>query len=650
MRDETTSSETSHPVRPNQVQPVSESPVADLQQEPSAALFDALYRAVQDAVLITGTSGKLVYMNPSAEVLTGYDRKQHSELHFQTLFPERSAAERSQTMLIRCDGHPCPVQLRQSSLNLQAQTLTLFSIRPVTDITETPLHEAHSVQLLLKHLMDHLPDNIYFKDIQSRFIMVNRAFCSHIGIEAAQVVGKTDADLFTKTHADQARNDEEQIISTGLPLVDIEEKETWADGHCTWVSTTKMPLKSPDGTVVGTFGISRDITAKKTMEQERAARKKAEKTTEAKTIFLANMSHEMRTPLSAIVGVGDLLVDTLLDAEQKDYVGTIESSSEALLDIVNSVLDLSKIEAGKLNLEAVPFNVRELIRKTMDVIKQPACSLKNTLYSEINESMPDLVRGDPVRLRQVLLNLLSNANKFTSGGSITLRVSAEQPDLQHVRLFFEVTDTGIGMEPEQIPRLFQPYEQADRSTTRNYGGTGLGLAICNKLVEQMGGQLSITSQKGIGTQIQFAILLECCANDTVIEKNAAEDQNRQHVLSRILLVEDNRVNREVIRRILKKLGYDADLAANGEEAVQAAQNQAYDLILMDVQMPVMDGLEATRIIKREHEKKNSCKPLIVGLSAHALKEHHEQAAEAGMDDYLTKPVRIRDLKQLFSRI
>ncbi|QBG48548.1 response regulator [Verrucomicrobia bacterium S94] len=636
MGEHSTTAVTSHP---------------DLQHKPPDDLFDTLYKTVMDAVLISRIDDRLVYINPAAEILTGYRCGMQPELKLQTLFPEKPVIGMSRTTIVRRDGASCSVQLNLSELSLQDETLTLLFIRPVADETVpfASLSEPHSMQLLLKHLMDHLPDNVYFKDLHSRFIMVNRAFCNHIGIDADHIIGKTDADLFTKTHADQARKDEQQIIYSGLPLVNIEEKETWADGHCTWVSTTKMPVKNTDGTVIGTFGISRDITAEKNMEKERKARKRAEKITEAKTLFLANMSHEMRTPLSAIVGIGDLLIDTPLNDEQKDYVRTIESSSEALLDIVNSVLDLSKIEAGKLDMESIPFHVRKLVHKTLDVIKPPALSMHNVLCPELDDAVPETVRGDPVRLRQVLLNLLSNANKFTNGGTIKLRMSAEHPDLQHVRLLFEVTDTGIGMKPEQIPRLFQPYEQADRSTTRNYGGTGLGLAICNKLVEQMGGQLRITSQKGLGTQIQFSILLESCTDDPEDEVKTHVNPGSPHILNRILLVEDNRVNREVIRRILDKLGYHADIATNGEEAVEAAQNRTYDLILMDVQMPVMDGLEATRIIKHKNEDRKTCSPLIVGLSAHALKEHHEQAAAAGMDDYLTKPIRIRDLQQLFSR-
>ncbi|MBW7885257.1 MAG: response regulator, partial [Caldilineaceae bacterium] len=660
-----------------------------------------------------------------------------------------------------------------------------------TDITERKLatDALTDERNMLQTLIDNLPDYIFIKDTQSRYLKANAAHISLVGArDMEHLLGKTDFDFFSAQSTFPFYEDEQCVIRTGEPLLNkVENINVDSPDKRSWVLSSKIPLRDADGQVRWLIGVSRDITALKETEAElRQAKETAEAATQAKSEFLANMSHEIRTPMNAVIGMTSLLLDTELTGDQRDFVETIRNSGETLLAIINDILDFSKIESGKLELESQPFDVVECVEETMDLFAARAAQKRVELLYSIEPSVPKTVLGDATRLRQVLVNLVSNAVKFTESGEIELRLAAtpdETPGQSTpgtVRLHCVVRDTGIGIPAERLQRLFKSFSQVDASTTRKYGGTGLGLAISKRLVEMMGGSIAVESEQQKGSIFHFDIVVGISETDgpahhvsgklkdkrvlivddnetnlrilshqirlwqsdatlatsgaqalaqleestpfdvvitdmqmpgmdglefiaalrrhpkgaslpvvllTSIGDNIIREQARRLSVSamlnkpakqqqlydtvcramgmsteqaqlvptrsafeqisakelplHILLAEDNLVNQKVALRILQRLGYRADVAADGLEAVEAVERQRYDLILMDVHMPEMDGLTATRTIRSLLPENQQ--PVIVAMTADVMDGYRERCAEAGMDGFISKPVRIEEL-------
>jgi PAS domain S-box-containing protein len=470
----------------------------------------------------------------------------------------------------------------------------------------------------------------------------------------AQITGRSREELATLnwtqiTHPDDVQPQLESMAKMEAgqqPRLQMQKRYVRPDGTFVWVhvTTARVIVEAADSRTY--LALVEDITERRQFEENlRAAKQAADEASAAKSQFLATMSHEIRTPMNGVIGMTGLLLDTSLNAEQRRYANTIHASGEALLALLNDILDFSRIEAGKLELESVDFELREVLDELAAPLILRARAKGLSLKCEVDRNVPSSVCGDPGRLRQILTNLVGNAVKFTEVGEISVRASLVERTATDFLLRFTVRDTGIGISPEQQQKLFQKFTQADASTTRRYGGTGLGLAIAKDLAELMGGEIGVTSTLGVGSEFWFTVrLLAQRLRDlpaTVPFTSRFSQASLPAIRkpgARILIAEDNVVNQEVALGILRKLGLRADAVGDGAEALELLKSLPYDLVLMDMQMPEMDGLEATRIIRNPQSAVLNHQVPVVAMTANAMRGDRERCLKAGMNDYITKPV------------
>lgn len=768
------------------IRDITERKIVEEVLEEANVKLNALIQASPLAILTFDPEGRVQSWNTAAERIFGW--KEEEVLGLQPpIIPDDRRNEFRALIEINLQGRMFTgVELQRKKKNGSTIDISLSSapirdskgrirgiVSVMDDITKRKAAERSLRESLhfLQRLIDTIPNPIFYQDTGGRFLGCNQAYERFVSLSRGEIIGKIADDIYPEEQADWLRESDADLLSRPGILV----KETTMhlmDGQRRDVIFNRATYANEDGTTAGLVGVIIDITDRKKAEAElKRAKESAEEAARIKAEFLANMSHEIRTPLNAVIGMAGLLLDAALSPEHQDCVETIRNSGDTLLAIINDILDFSKIDGGNMELERHPFDLRSCVEESLDLNAARAAEKGLNLAYEISDNTPETIIGDLTRLRQVLVNLITNAVKFTDKGEVLVSVASRHLKGDDYEFCFSVIDTGIGISPDHMDRLFKSFSQIDASTTRKYGGTGLGLAISKRLVELMGGNIWAKSDEGKGSVFRFTIVAEvkpvklkpyqdpyqpmiegkrllivderetnlriikrlarswCMLPDTatnaekavllamssafdvvilsapvsgmnisalateirkyqkdlpiilcssfgmrkndecnqfdafltkpirpyqlheslkrIFDNEATIDVNpsiRQynsvHKL-RILLAEDNVINQKVALRILKKIGYRADLAANGLEVLQALERLHYDVVLMDIQMPEMDGLEATSIIRKRFPPEDQ--PMIIAITAYALEGDREKCLKAGMDGYISKPVDVNEL-------
>jgi PAS domain S-box-containing protein len=506
----------------------------------------------------------------------------------------------------------------------------------------------------MQDLYDNAPCGYHSVNANGLICGMNNTELSWLGYSRDEIVGKM---FLRDLVAQESRHVYEQSLALLQKqgwLKDVEFGMVRKDGSIMPVLLNSAAITDVEGNFIRSRTTLFDITERKqaddrlkrahaTLEQ---TNRELQKASQVKTEFLATVSHEIRTPLNAIIGTTSLLLDTNPSGEQRGHVETIRTSSEMLLTLIGNILDYSGLESERLELERRPFDLTQCVKESLTLIGKSANAKRLEIASDIDASLPRRFVGDSARLLQILVNLLGNAVKFTERGRIAVSVNGRPHAPDVYELHFAVSDTGIGVPPDDQVHLFQAFTQADASMSRRFGGSGLGLAIGKRLAELMGGRMWVESDgiPGRGATFHFTIQTVAAGEPPPVEPRAAPPSPPGEIAAtRILLVEDNPINQKVTRQMLAKMGYNLEIAANGREAVDLVQKQTFDVILMDCQMPVMDGFEATRQIRRI-EQMAGCPPArIIAMTANVMPGDRDQCLAAGMDDYLGKPVRFAEL-------
>ena len=592
--------------------------------------------------------GELMSVNPSACNLLGYTEQELVGTNLKNLLPENARKKFVEEYLTKIAATGSDEGL-MSMLNKEGKANYLlyhnylkfekgeppYVIGFAQNITDKLQAENALKQSEEKYrnIIDSMNMGMLEINLEGEILFANQRFCNMSGYSVDELLKQNATVLFFKN---SIRNISSSVRKKHLAANKNYEFEVKIkNGDSKWWLVSTAPLFHSDGTLKGTVSISLDITKQKTMEAEmRKAINQAEKSAHAKEIFLANMSHEIRTPINAIMGLGKLLSKgTNLDEKQTFYLSSIRKASENLLVIIDDILDVSKIEAGEVNLEKIALDLNEIVSQVITMLQPKAEEKGLLLISEIDENIALSLLGDPYRINQVLINMVNNAIKFTDKGYIRLQAKLKDTINDTQTIVITIEDTGVGIDDEFIGKIFNTFSQEDETVVRKFGGTGLGMSIARQLMELMGGTIEVKSKKNFGTTIYLTFHLKVSSRRVIVKKKAAKNDTSHIANAKVLLVEDNELNRLLAYTILTQYGAIVTSAENGAIAIECLRKQKFDIVLMDVQMPVMDGITATRIIR---EEMMSDVP-VIALTANAIKGKREEYMLAGMNDYIAKP-------------
>ena len=560
-----------------------------------------------------------------------------------------------------------------SDMNLLMSVASQAAISMANAISFQKLQESEEKY---RTILESIEEGYFEVNLSGNMTFINDSVCRILGFSQSELMHMNNREYTDDQTAAMMFEIFNEIFLTGRPATIMDYQIVRKDGERRTLEISAYLMRDREGRPVGFRGVARDVTEKKQTDEMRRAKLAAEAASSAKSRFLANMSHEIRTPLNGIIGMTELAMATELSGNQRNILQTLQAESNALLGLINNILDFSKIEADMLELEEIGFDLKNMLDDLMNSFAQRAKEKHLKIEAFLDPEVPTGVNGDPGRLRQILSNLVANALKFTEKGEITVKINVAEDLGNQIKLRFSVADTGIGIPREKVETIFERFNQADSSTTRKYGGTGLGTTISKQLAEMMGGEIGVESEVRAGSCFWFtAVLAKQLMDDTARLKRDEEDDARarqtahQSKLSKILLVEDYPTNQEVAMSHLRSAGYEVDLAENGLRALELFKQNQYQLILMDVQMPVMDGYEATREIRKLESQRSQIEPVhttpnlgqplysntpeppstihhrssihgipIIAMTGYAVEGYSKECMEAGMDDYLTKPL------------
>lgn len=622
------------------------------------SLFEHVYKNAPIGIALVSIDGDWIDVNPAACKILGYTQTELMKLpatHFilsdkvnslEALLEclnSKSDKFETEKEYLNKHGDRIWTAVHVSLVREEESGEPLFFISQVVDITASRVAEQKLQESVERYtsLKKYNHDAIISFGLDGNIINGNQMTEQMTGYKIPELIGKRISKLIGERNLSNVLYPTRDYTLIEKDITEIRHK----DGKKVEVLATLAPIII-HGRTVGFYIIAKDMTEQKRLIIEKEA---AEKTNKAKSEFLAMMSHEIRTPMNGVIGMTDLILETDLSSEQREYIEIIKKSGTTLLNIINDILDFSKIESGKTELVEEDFGIRTTISETINLILPKALEKNLEVTTSVSPSVPEVVKGDVTKLRQVLMNLLGNAIKFTPNGAITTAVKLLAQEKDIVTLQFSVSDTGIGVAEHKIPLLFEPFYQVDHYMTRHVEGTGLGLAICKKLVHLMGGEIWYEpSVEHPGSVFVFTV------NFKVQEEVQADSEAEMigDVLGgrdslKMLIAEDNEVNQLVLKKMIEKLGYNSTVVSNGQEAIEACKRYAYDIIFMDISMPFLDGLEATKLIRKLAPEER--KPFVVAVTAHAIKNDREKYLALGMDEYISKPVSMEEVSRVIEK-